>query len=380
VSLIRMLSVLVLGWIVALAQAQQPPPVKPPSTKSALEEALEQALKHNPDLQVATAKLTLVEAEVTRARLAVVQQVASAYRAVEEAKAALTEAKTSLELKQKLHATGAVSLEVVDAAKTKVVAAQQKIAAAEAELLYLQGRGPAAKKTGGGTTLWRVIPRDPNTVRPTQTIVLDRGPNGTRLRKVLDKPVKLKFNNTPLTEVIQALRKEAGGIHLQVSVPLDETKLTANLEDVPFGAALQLLEDNLTDARVVVRDYGFAVVRQNAVPPGAPLLNDFWKSKVAAPDRPTPGQRTTTSAKDHLEGKISRVDGKLATIDIGSDRGVQQGVLMEVFRLTAEPKYLGRIRITQVTPTQSVGEIVGRAVDTLKIGDSVSSWLAGPAK
>jgi hypothetical protein len=50
---------------------------------------------------------------------------------------------------------------------------------------------------------------------------------------------------------------------------------------------------------------------------------------------------------------------------------------MEVFRLGQNPKYLGRIKIVEVTPTQAVGQAAGRMAATMQVGDRVASRVMG---
>ena len=64
---------------------------------------------------------------------------------------------------------------------------------------------------------------------------------------------------------------------------------------------------------------------------------------------------------DNVEGLVRRTDPSgLVTITIGSDAGLLRGHTMEVFRLGQNPKYIGRIKIVDVTPTQAVGQAAGR--------------------
>src|SRR5262249_42227637 len=51
-----------------------------------------------------------------------------------------------------------------------------------------------------------------------------------------------------------------------------------------------------------------------------------------------------------VEGLVKKAEGNLVTISIGSDAGIQRDHVLQVFRLGANPKYLGRIRIVEVTP------------------------------
>ena len=81
--------------VAGMALGQPAPVTEPPAPKPAqskLEEMLEKALKDNPDVRLAAAKLAEAEAELNRARLQVVHQVATAYQAIEAQKAAVESA------------------------------------------------------------------------------------------------------------------------------------------------------------------------------------------------------------------------------------------------------------------------------------------------
>jgi hypothetical protein len=50
---------------------------------------------------------------------------------------------------------------------------------------------------------------------------------------------------------------------------------------------------------------------------------------------------------------------------------------MQVFRLGQNPRYLGRIKIVEVTPTQAVGQADGRLLAPIQVGDRVASSIMG---
>jgi len=81
---------------------------------------------------------------------------------------------------------------------------------------------------------------------------------------------------------------------------------------------------------------------------------------------------------DNVEGLVRRTDPSgLVTITIGSDAGLVLGHTMEVFRLGVNPKYIGRIKIVNVTPTQAVGQATGRMLAPMQPGDRVASRIMG---
>jgi len=76
-----------------------------------------------------------------------------------------------------------------------------------------------------------------------------------------------------------------------------------------------------------------------------------------------------------VEGLVRRAEGSLVTISLGSDNGLARGQMLEVFRLGANARYVGKIRIETVTPTQAVGQVVGRMNTPIQVGDHVASRI-----
>ena len=99
------------------------------------------------------------------------------------------------------------------------------------------------------------------------------------------------------------------------------------------------------------------------------------KASVQSPPadiNPPPGQ---------VKGRIERVDPNdpaLVTITIGADQGLAKGHTLEVYRLKPEPRYLGIVRIIEVTSARSVGRLIapaGAKRAQLQVGDEVASRL-----
>jgi hypothetical protein len=95
------------------------------------------------------------------------------------------------------------------------------------------------------------------------------------------------------------------------------------------------------------------------------------------------GAATTTSLRDknppagNVEGVITRTgqDG-LVQLSIGSDAGLIKNHTLEVFRLNP-PKYLGTIRVMDVTAHTAVGQPVSKPLSPLQQGDRVASKILG---
>ncbi|MBY0229574.1 MAG: hypothetical protein K2W96_09870 [Gemmataceae bacterium] len=93
-----------------------------------------------------------------------------------------------------------------------------------------------------------------------------------------------------------------------------------------------------------------------------------------------PGGRTPTSPdapppSENVEGLVSATDGNLVKISIGSDSGLAKGQKLVLFRLGAAPKFLGSIRLVEVTPSEAVGQAMGRFAAPVQKGDRAASHI-----
>jgi len=92
------------------------------------------------------------------------------------------------------------------------------------------------------------------------------------------------------------------------------------------------------------------------------------------------GRTATASASgsrnpppDQVEGLIQRVDGRLVTLTIGSDAGLQKGHTLYVYGMGNTPGYRGQIRLVEVTPKVAVGEVIGKETTRIRVGDTAAS-------
>lgn len=87
---------------------------------------------------------------------------------------------------------------------------------------------------------------------------------------------------------------------------------------------------------------------------------------------------STQALPPNVEGKVLKVfQNKMVEISLGSNDGLAVGQVLELFRRTPEPEYLGQVRITAVDPKQAVGNVVGTTVNgkQIKEGDDVASQI-----
>jgi hypothetical protein len=88
---------------------------------------------------------------------------------------------------------------------------------------------------------------------------------------------------------------------------------------------------------------------------------------------------TLNPPPENVEGLIEKVERSgLLQLTIGSDAGLSKGHTLQAYRLSSVPsqsKYLGIVRIVEVTPNSAVAEPVRRMADTPKPGDHVASKI-----
>jgi hypothetical protein len=397
----------------AKAPAADTPPAagankpKEAPAKSKLEEMLDKALRDNPDLRLAAAKVAEAEAELNRARLLVVQKVAAQYQAVEAEKAAVESAAVELQETQTLYKSNTVPLATFRAAEQKLLDAKAKLAALETEMPYLLGKQPEGgigAKIHMRLTEIDLRQSDPEFVsrlhvhrygrpptadeaaaaaRPKSVI---QGPTADRIRAALDKPFTLDLKETVLSDVIAnvsgAFEKANPGLLIKCNISQDilDKKVSVQFDKMPFGAVLVWIEDSVPSSGVVVRDYGLVIDMKPHLPPGAPSLHDFWKSGKAEEKAPEKDQSSNPPAK-HVEGVVKSVGSDVVQISIGSDDGLAMGNTLWVYRLNvkalAQSKYLGRIKIVGLDAKSAIGEPMGKMAGPIQEGDHVYSRILG---
>jgi hypothetical protein len=377
------------------------PKEKKEEARSKLEEALAQALKLNPDIRVAAAKVSEAEAELNRVRLQVVQRVVQAYQAVEAAKA--TADFRQNEYKRIKQAGNAAASELAEREKY-LAAAKAQLAAAQAEVAYLVGQSPAvtgrkaeanvrgailADYDGDGNLEILFLNEAGRAVRfwdlAAGSLKVEPGPMADKIRKALQRPIRITVNAEPLTTIVKSVKDSAPELSLQMQnddalQALQERKVTANWQDIPLGAVLQFVEDMLPAYRIVVRDYGLLLAHINTVPPGAQTLKDFLRgdNQKQAPGN-TQGLRPPARA---VEGTVAEVDEKdgLIKLSVGSAAGLTKGQKLEVYRLPTNGQpamYLGRLSVIEVTTTSAVSRREGKVLrlGPIQPGDRVTNQL-----
>jgi hypothetical protein len=394
----------------------------PPKTK--LEEMLQQALRNNPDIRVAEAKMAEAEAELNRTRLVVMQKVVLYNSNLADAKAKVELAERRLERLRDIsrQAPQAVSPQDTQAAETELQAAKANLAKVEAELPLLLGDKGHDKQIQSGLEWLRRASLDiygdanhlQDVAREVDRVTMEKwladekdlgtwwasqallhasakpqvlGPMADRIKKALDKPTKVNFNASGPRDALDVLLEKVEGV--PYSVRLKEAELAPELihlrfdHEIPLGAVFQAYQDVcLPSVRFVVRDYGILVTDDKHVPPGATLLYDLWKGSQDKEKTDKPGERSEAPRK--VEGTITKVDEKagVVSVSLGSEAGLTVGDRLHVYRLGTEkdpgPKYLGQINIVAIKATEAVCErpATQRVKEVaLSVGDRVTNVM-----
>ncbi len=385
------------GVAVAQAPPQTEQPAKPtyppagssgaqkasPAVSATLEEMLAKALKDNPDIRVAEAKVREAEAELNRIRLQVVQKVVTLHHALEAQKSAIEAVAAQLERAAELKARGAAPAAEVARLQSVSISEKAKLAAIEAEVPYLLGRPPS------GTTqraLQDYLSGQSDASRQTysQRLAsaleaygkLSAAPVSSAMsdciRKALDTPATLSVQDTPLTTVVRDLFQQAHGIPV-VFLQVGDLKVNLQFKQpMPLGLLVQVLEDSFLGLSFGMRDYGIVVAYGSSLPEGAVRLYQFWKSKLDQDKKKPPSKK--------VQGKVKAIDAQsgLVVISVGRTAGVQVGDTLEVYRLDPQPKYLGTMQIVNTTSEEAVGKMVRRQPsDLVQVIDLVGSKVDG---
>jgi hypothetical protein len=410
-------------------QPVKPAADKPAPPKTKLEEMLQQAMRNNPDIRVAEAKMAEAEAQLNRTRLVVMQKVVLYNAKLDDAKMKVELAEKSVKRLRTLAGTGAVSATDMDTAEAALQNAKAEQAKVEAELPLLLGSASDNKTqvnnaleylrrysldTTGDPNMWRVLNNfqnynAPNPIGPWQYQTTDQspytnitagsylrsaptpvqGPMADCIKKALDKSIKVQLSGNPrvvLTNLLDMVEGVSFNIRLTDPEISDKAIDLDFRNEMPLGAAFQALQDVcLPSVRFVVRDYGILVTDEKHLPPGAALLYDVWKGAKDAKDKGKPdktGLFPAGTIEGQIEGKVKAVDSKglLVSIDIGSNAGLKTDDKLTVVRVGSPSKissgiYAGTVKVVKAMPDEAVCHIESQITspDQLpKVGDIVT--------
>jgi len=236
---------------------------QPSLTAMSLEDMLAAALKDNPEIRVAEAKVREAEAELNRVRLDVAQKVMSFRDTWEAQKAKIDECVVTANETEQLFRNKAIQQVELRLAQSNVAVSRAVLKKLESELPYLLGRGPQGASVSAGpqttaTRVFRLTHANAGEVRdilvtsfgkdrpgsvsvdvPTNSVIFtgapetlgladaivkladrsDRQPaDGTKPRsemeqkilKALNTPIKASFDEVPLDKILKSFRETFG--------------------------------------------------------------------------------------------------------------------------------------------------------------------------
>ncbi|HUY36189.1 MAG TPA: hypothetical protein VMV69_25850 [Pirellulales bacterium] len=239
-----------------------------------LEQAMAQALRTNPEMLIAVAKVRVMHAELNQMRMAVARDVTMAYHKWENAK-------------KNLSRYAQAGLAVISASDLR--AAKQALDEGESELMYLLWAGvgadsdddeSAATTEGSGLAVGPAGGITRMSMRDVHDQPAERPEIPERYREVMNKKVpELAFDSQPLSDCLDVLREATEGEVSFVFKEPQETppQLNLFLHKVTVASTLEALADQ-TGFCFVFRDYGVLVVRRE----------DAWQYRGAAIPSDTP--------------------------------------------------------------------------------------------
>lgn len=140
------------------------------------------------------------------------------------------------------------------------------------------------------------------------------------------------------------------------------------------------LRDRAVAAEIQVKALSDRIVRmENQIREAEKTI--FVLQQNAGSTSRTLAARGTNPPPEHIEGLVKTADpGGLLKLTIGSDSGLVKGHTLELFRLSpiaAQSKYLGKVRILDVTPQEAVAQPIGRLTAPAQAGDHVADRVLG---
>jgi hypothetical protein len=208
--------------------------------------------------------------------------------------------------------------------------------------------------------------RDENTQQKTRIATLESLQKewGTNNDKAKTSIEKAQAEVQRMQDDIDHLRKTLND-QLAENKKLSDQAIVLRNEKITAEIELRTTQDKYTQLSGKLEELAKDLARLKAGPGGATT------ARGTGPNPPA----------ENIEGLIRKTDPSgLVSITLGSDAGLKKDHTLEVYRLSNVPdqsKYLGRIRIIDVSATEAVGQPMGRMSVPLQVGDRVASRILG---
>ncbi len=283
-----------------------------------VEEAVNLALAHHPDLKLAEAELRVAEAKLVQARMQITKKTTEDYHKLAQSQKVLKEMEDKVQIARKQHEAGVAPVGVLKEAQFQLSTAKGQVAQIETE--FKLAVNPTTQKCSACHTgvneshlqtfhnprslYWqlgeKIDPRGIVAVEPSA-----RSSTVDTITQHLDKRVKLnKQTNITIEEAFAVLAKEAG-ITLRVKLPgtenkdlyRDFAKISLPADEMPLRTWLQLIVDEYnTQIAVIassirkevakrhdlyVREYGLLLTSYDLAPSDAITLQQMMQQLKA---------------------------------------------------------------------------------------------------
>jgi hypothetical protein len=260
-----------------------------PAERSRLEDMLADALKNNPDIRVASARMAEAEAEVNRVRMQVLQRVLVLTQEIDAMRKSVEDSEQLVAELQKQYEAGNAPFASVAQARSQLVTAKAKLAADEAELPYLLGKSPPGatagmygRISGSGSAIFpeeQVLRGELATTEARLELAKVQGSQAERIRKGLQTSIKVDYKDATFDDILKDLSKKVEGLSFRNLFDRGAGTKKINLqfeEALPVSAMLQALADE-TGCHFFVREYGIVAVSGNNQPRGAISVQEFLR-------------------------------------------------------------------------------------------------------
>jgi hypothetical protein len=336
----RIRNVVILSLVLAAPAWGQQPPARPQPSQpgrapdkakpaaDSLEGVIADAMKNNPDIRAAEAKVREAQNNLNKVRSEVMVAVAAAREIVQNAKEMHRAQEQLHAAKKELFRKGQLSSLEMLTSEIELQRSKATLVSAEAELHKLIGRVPGMPGVGQADSVWsnRMVTTEwanqnyslnpinlgwttdrqyldfvvgkgtfnpiPMTNAPFTTPGAPATPAASlnmieKIRAALDKPIKVEkeVSNGTVKAVSTYLRDQVAK-DLQFRFLLDQnasnSSVTLEPGELPFGAWLISVQDEVPNLVFVVREYGILVTTRERAPKDAIPVAEFWRSSKAA--------------------------------------------------------------------------------------------------